>query len=162
MGAALGGAGEARRRGTHSAAGRGAGLSLNGRGENPYDAAQVEQLGGQGVGAGGIEPRGAVAGGGRDPGLYDERGRHHDPARTGLEVRIPAHAALRDENGRPVTEVSIAPIPLDRPPFPLPANVEVPPVFHGPARRSVYQHTVRFRGASRLPVPVTNLIRGRA
>jgi len=36
---------------------------------------------------------------------------------------------LRDHDRRPVTQVSITPIPIDRPPYPLPANVEVPVYF---------------------------------
>jgi len=52
-----------------------------------------------------------------------------NPRIPGLELRIPAHAAIRDEEGHPVTEVTITPIPLDRPPFPLPQGVEVPLYF---------------------------------
>lgn len=51
------------------------------------------------------------------------------PQIPGLEVRIPPHAWIRDEDGRPVTEITITPIPLDRPPFPLPAGVQVPLYF---------------------------------
>jgi RHS repeat-associated protein len=51
------------------------------------------------------------------------------PRIPGLEFRIPPHAWIRDEEGQPVTEVTITPIPLDRPPFPLPAGVQVPLYF---------------------------------
>ncbi len=51
------------------------------------------------------------------------------PRIPGLEFRLPAHAALRDEDGTPITEITITPIPLDRPPFPLPAGVDVPLYF---------------------------------
>jgi hypothetical protein len=51
------------------------------------------------------------------------------PRIPGLELRLPAHAALRDEDGKPVTEITITPVPLDRPPFPLPAGVDVPLYF---------------------------------
>jgi YD repeat-containing protein len=51
------------------------------------------------------------------------------PRIPGLEVRIPAHTVIRDHEGRPVTQVSITPVPLDRPPFPLPQGVEVPIYF---------------------------------
>ena len=46
-----------------------------------------------------------------------------------LEVRIPAGAILKDHEGQVVHEVSITPIPLDRPPFPLPEGVDVPLYF---------------------------------
>jgi RHS repeat-associated protein len=51
------------------------------------------------------------------------------PRIPGLEVRIPAHTVIRDHEGLPVTQVSITPVPLDRPPFPLPQGVEVPIYF---------------------------------
>ncbi len=51
------------------------------------------------------------------------------PRIPGLELRIPAHAAIRDHEGQPVTEITITPIPLDRPPFPLPQGVDVPLYF---------------------------------
>jgi RHS repeat-associated protein len=51
------------------------------------------------------------------------------PRIPGLELRIPAHAAIRDEGGTAVTEVTITPIPLDRPPSPLPQGVDVPLYF---------------------------------
>jgi len=51
------------------------------------------------------------------------------PHIPGLELRIPAGAVLTDEDGEPVTEISITPIPVDRPPFPLPDGVEVPVYF---------------------------------
>ena len=52
-----------------------------------------------------------------------------NPEIRGLEVHIPANTVIRDHEGNVVTEVSITPIPLDRPPFPLPRNVEVPVYF---------------------------------
>ncbi|HJQ97480.1 MAG TPA: RHS repeat-associated core domain-containing protein [Candidatus Polarisedimenticolaceae bacterium] len=51
------------------------------------------------------------------------------PRIPGLEVQIPAGTVIRDHAGRPVTMVSITPIPLDRPPFPLPGTVDVPIYF---------------------------------
>jgi RHS repeat-associated protein len=47
----------------------------------------------------------------------------------GLELHIPPGAILTDPDGKPVTKVGITPIPLDRTPFPLPRNVEVPVYF---------------------------------
>jgi RHS repeat-associated protein len=46
-----------------------------------------------------------------------------------LEVRMPPGAVLRDHEGQVVHDVSITPIPLDRPPFPLPQGVNVPLYF---------------------------------
>lgn len=51
------------------------------------------------------------------------------PLIPGLELRLPAGTVIRDHEGQPVTSVSITPVPLNRPPFPLPAGVEVPIYF---------------------------------
>jgi YD repeat-containing protein len=51
------------------------------------------------------------------------------PAIPGLELRLPAGAVIRDHDGRVARTISITPIPLDRPPFPLPAGVDVPIYF---------------------------------
>ena len=51
------------------------------------------------------------------------------PYIPGLEVRIPAGAVVRDTDGQAVTRLSITPIPVDRPPFPLPPEVKVPVFF---------------------------------
>jgi RHS repeat-associated protein len=78
-----------------------------------------------------------------------------NPRIPGLEIRIPAHASIRDHEGRPVTEVSITPIPLDRPPFPLPVGVDVPLYFtvqpggayiatrYGKGARLIYPNSVQ-------------------
>lgn len=42
------------------------------------------------------------------------------PDISGLELRIPAGAVIRDADGRIVTEVSITPVPIDKMPFPMP------------------------------------------
>ena len=51
------------------------------------------------------------------------------PRIPGLELRLPRGTVIRDEDGQRVRQVSLTPIPVDRPPFPLPANVEVPIYF---------------------------------
>ena len=51
------------------------------------------------------------------------------PRIPGLEVRIPPNTVIRDVDGKAATEISITPIPLDRPPFPLPSGVDVPIYF---------------------------------
>jgi RHS repeat-associated protein len=51
------------------------------------------------------------------------------PAIPGLEVRLPAGTIIRDIDGAVAHEISITPIPLDQPPFPLPAHVYVPVYF---------------------------------
>ncbi|MFI6086071.1 RHS repeat-associated core domain-containing protein [Streptomyces sp. NPDC051217] len=51
------------------------------------------------------------------------------PKIPGLEVRIPKGSVVRDEDGKPVTELGITAIPIDRPPFPLPENGIVPVYF---------------------------------
>jgi RHS repeat-associated protein len=51
------------------------------------------------------------------------------PAIPGLEVHIPAGTVIRDVDGAVVTQISITPVPVDRPPFPLPRGVYVPIYF---------------------------------
>ncbi|MEU7854269.1 RHS repeat-associated core domain-containing protein [Nonomuraea sp. NPDC049141] len=51
------------------------------------------------------------------------------PKIPGLEVRIPAGSVIRDKFGKVITELGITPIPIDRPPFPLPPNGIVPVYF---------------------------------
>src|SRR6185369_4962643 len=51
------------------------------------------------------------------------------PRIPGLELRLPTQTLIRDLNGEPVTQLSITPIPTDRPPFPLPAGIHVPVFF---------------------------------
>lgn len=46
------------------------------------------------------------------------------PLIPGLELHIPPNTVITDDKGKPVTKLTITPIPLDRPPFPLP-NVEM-------------------------------------
>jgi len=52
-----------------------------------------------------------------------------NPLLGGLEVHIPPGTVIRDRDGEVVTEVSITPLPLDRVPFPGPANVQFPVLF---------------------------------
>ncbi|MFE7333168.1 DUF6531 domain-containing protein, partial [Streptomyces sp. NPDC057565] len=51
------------------------------------------------------------------------------PQIPGLEVHIPKGSVVRDDHGRPVTELGITAIPIDRPPFPLPEHSVVPVFF---------------------------------
>ena len=44
------------------------------------------------------------------------------PLVPGLELVIPAGSTITDEDGEPVEEISITPIPIDRPPYPLFTN----------------------------------------
>ena len=51
------------------------------------------------------------------------------PRIPGLEVRIPAGTVIHDAAGNAVKKLNISPIPVDRPPFPLPPFVSVPLYF---------------------------------
>ncbi len=51
-----------------------------------------------------------------------------NPLLPGLELHLPPSAVIYDRNWKPVTRIGITPIPLNRPPFPLP-NVRVPIYF---------------------------------
>ena len=49
-----------------------------------------------------------------------------NPRVPGLELHLPAGTLIRDLEGQPVTQISITPVPTDRPPFPIPAKFNVP------------------------------------
>ncbi|GAA4734680.1 RHS repeat-associated core domain-containing protein [Phytohabitans rumicis] len=51
------------------------------------------------------------------------------PLIPGFEVRLPRGSVVTDRQGKPVTELSITPIPVDQPPFPLPHGVQTPAYF---------------------------------
>ena len=51
------------------------------------------------------------------------------PGIPGLELHLPAGTVIRGEDGKIVTRLGITPIPVDRPPFPLAKNVDVPVYF---------------------------------
>ncbi|HKV94283.1 MAG TPA: kelch repeat-containing protein [Candidatus Angelobacter sp.] len=52
-----------------------------------------------------------------------------NPSMPGLELHLPARTTITDRTGKVVRQVSITPVPLDKPPFPLPAGVQVPIYF---------------------------------
>lgn len=47
------------------------------------------------------------------------------PDLPGLEVRIPPGTVIRDRSGQLLTRIAIVPVPLDRAPFPTPANFPI-------------------------------------
>jgi RHS repeat-associated protein len=51
------------------------------------------------------------------------------PRIPGLELHLPANTVVRDHHGKIVREISITPIPIAQPPFPLPTGVAVPAYF---------------------------------
>jgi RHS repeat-associated protein len=51
-----------------------------------------------------------------------------NPGIPGLELHIPAGTVIRDDSGKVVTQLTMTPIPVDQPPFPLP-HVAVPVYF---------------------------------
>jgi RHS repeat-associated protein len=52
-----------------------------------------------------------------------------NPQIPGLEVRLPVGTVITDPAGKPVHNLNITAIPVDRPPFPLPPFVSVPLYF---------------------------------
>ena len=48
------------------------------------------------------------------------------PHIPGLEVKIPAGSTITDANGKPITSLTVIPVPVDRPPFPLPLGSKFP------------------------------------
>jgi RHS repeat-associated protein len=70
------------------------------------------------------------------------------PSIPGLELHLPPGTVIRGRDGKPVTELGITAIPVDRPPFPLAKNVEVPVYFTvQPGGAYVYQTGAGPRGA---------------
>jgi RHS repeat-associated protein len=51
------------------------------------------------------------------------------PKLPGLELHLPPGTVIHDRNGKVVTTISITPIPVNQPPFPLPQGVRVPIYF---------------------------------
>jgi len=51
------------------------------------------------------------------------------PLLSGLELHIPPQTRILDRNGKTVDKISITPIPVNQPPFPLPDRVSVPLYF---------------------------------
>ena len=51
------------------------------------------------------------------------------PKLPGLELHLPSNTVIKDRNGNVVTRLSITPIPVNRPPFPLPAGGQAPIYF---------------------------------
>lgn len=51
------------------------------------------------------------------------------PLLPGLELYLAPNTVIRDHNGKIVTKISITPVPIDQPPFPLPPGVAVPIYF---------------------------------
>jgi RHS repeat-associated protein len=51
------------------------------------------------------------------------------PRILGLELRIPAGTVIRNRDGSIVRKISITPIRIDRPPFPLPVDAQLPSYF---------------------------------
>jgi hypothetical protein len=52
-----------------------------------------------------------------------------NPGLPGLQFRIPAGAIVTGVDNKPVTRIGLTPVPVARPPFPLPVNVNVPVYF---------------------------------
>lgn len=51
------------------------------------------------------------------------------PYIPGLELHLPPGTTIRDNEGNVAREITITPIPIDRPPFPLPSGVDIPVYF---------------------------------
>src|SRR5207244_1870026 len=51
------------------------------------------------------------------------------PRLPGLELHLPQNTVIIDHDGRPIRQLTITPVPLDKPPFPLPPGVQVPIYF---------------------------------
>ena len=51
------------------------------------------------------------------------------PLIPGLELHLPAGTVIRDHEGEVARTITITPIPVDRPPFPMPSDAEFPVFF---------------------------------
>jgi len=52
-----------------------------------------------------------------------------NPLMPGLEVHLPANTTITDRYGKIVRQVSLTPVPLDKPPYPLPVGAHIPMYF---------------------------------
>jgi len=59
------------------------------------------------------------------------------PTIPGLELRIPPHTIIRDHDGKPVTTVTITPVPLDAPHFRFRRGSKFPCISRPSLRRDV-------------------------
>jgi RHS repeat-associated protein len=75
------------------------------------------------------------------------------PSIPGLELRLPRGTTIRDHEGQIVREVSLTPIPVDRPPFPLPKNVDVPIYFTAQPGNAYVYSSYGKPGRARLIYP---------
>jgi RHS repeat-associated protein len=70
------------------------------------------------------------------------------PYIPGLELHMPPNTVIRGDDGKVVTELGITAIPIDRPPFPLAKNVDVPIYFTiQPGGAYVYTNATSPKGA---------------
>jgi RHS repeat-associated protein len=77
------------------------------------------------------------------------------PTLPGLEFRIPPNTVITDIDGKVATQISITPIPLRQPPFPLP-EVEVPIYFTiQPGGGSIWVNGAKGTRGARLVYPNT-------
>ena len=51
------------------------------------------------------------------------------PNLPGVELHLPANTVIKDRFGKIVRQVTITPVPLNKPPFPLPPGVQLPVFF---------------------------------
>ncbi len=81
------------------------------------------------------------------------------PYIPGLELQLPSGTLIRGLDGETVTQISITPIPVDRPPFPLPPGINVPVFFTiqpggaqiiPPRARVIYPNYTNERPGSRI------------
>jgi hypothetical protein len=73
-----------------------------------------------------------------------------NPDLPGVELHLPAHTVIRDRYGKVVRQITITPIPLNKPPFPLPPGVQLPVFFviqPGGAQIEVLNHGTGPDGA---------------
>ncbi|MEP7159116.1 MAG: IPT/TIG domain-containing protein, partial [Chloroflexota bacterium] len=81
------------------------------------------------------------------------------PHLPGLELRLSQGSSLSAPDGEPVSRVGLTPVPLDRPPFPLPIGVSFPMYFtiqphgalvSGPGAKVVYPNLTRLPQGQRV------------
>jgi len=78
------------------------------------------------------------------------------PLLPGLELHLPASTVIYGRDGKVVRKITISPVPVDKPPFPLPAGVRVPIYFTiqpGGAYLKVQNYTSGGPNGARLIYP---------
>lgn len=82
-----------------------------------------------------------------------------NPNLPGLELHLPAGTVIYDRKGKVVTQLTMTPIPVDKPPFPLPLGVSIP-TYYTIQPGGAYVKAPNYQGARLIYPNWGNLVPG--